>query len=233
MDQDALNVCLESKRIKIPYKFNFLTSLLYQSSFDEHNDILYDSKYNSERELIDNQVILHMAGQYKPWVYNMWYMSDLFYKYYSMTSYCNRKNIGDTLEYHFNMIQKEYGERLVDTQERIDKIAENLRYICEKKEWPFPFEDIPKGSKIVLYGAGDIGKDYYKLLEKTNYASIVIWVDIDTKKQTSIIRNPQEITDTRYDYILVAVKSSDDIKDIISCLMVPKQKIVTVTKMLS
>lgn len=41
----------------------------------------------------------------------------------------------------------------------------------------FPFEKIPEGSKVVLYGAGRNGKRYYRQLRETGYAKTVFWID--------------------------------------------------------
>ncbi len=41
----------------------------------------------------------------------------------------------------------------------------------------FPFERVEKGSRVAIYGSGDIAQAYYWELEKTKYAEVVAWVD--------------------------------------------------------
>ena len=82
----------------------------------------------------------------------------------------------------------------------------------------FPFDKIPYRSKIILYGASDIGREYYAQIKKLNYAEVVLWVDINFDKYTSlVIKSPAEIGDEiQYDYVVVAVKTrevAEEIKD--------------------
>lgn len=41
----------------------------------------------------------------------------------------------------------------------------------------FPFRKILKDSKIILYGAGYLGKIYHNQLEVSKYCDVVAWVD--------------------------------------------------------
>lgn len=41
----------------------------------------------------------------------------------------------------------------------------------------FPFREVKQGSKIVLYGAGALGKEFYMQLKDTNWCKILAWVD--------------------------------------------------------
>ena len=43
----------------------------------------------------------------------------------------------------------------------------------------FPYEKIPKNSKVILYGAGTMGKSYWKCLQSGEYADLAAWVDRD------------------------------------------------------
>ena len=44
-------------------------------------------------------------------------------------------------------------------------------------EYLFPFALVPRGKKILLYGAGKVGRVYAKQLLKSNYAELVGFVD--------------------------------------------------------
>ena len=43
----------------------------------------------------------------------------------------------------------------------------------------FPFRLVPQGSKIVLYGAGKLGKEFYMQLRDTKWCSVLAWIDRD------------------------------------------------------
>lgn len=69
-----------------------------------------------------------------------------------------------------------------------------------------------KGKKIVLYGAGKVGKDYFRQLMKMGY-EVVLWVDSNDSKDEQV-KNPQEILSTEYDMILIAVSRPEYVKSI-------------------
>lgn len=73
----------------------------------------------------------------------------------------------------------------------------------------FPYEKIPKGSKLILYAAGNVGKSYYKQITINHYCEIVKWVDknVESVMNGVKISKPEEICDVEYDYILVSVQS--------------------------
>lgn len=85
----------------------------------------------------------------------------------------------------------------------------------------FPFEEIDKYTKIAIYGAGNVGKSYYKQLKLLNYPVDIIWVDknyssLNTKEM--IIENPDILSKEKVDKILVAIENegiaSEVIKDL-------------------
>lgn len=69
-----------------------------------------------------------------------------------------------------------------------------------------------KGKRIVLYGAGKVGKDYYRQLSKMGY-HIVLWVD-SNGAEGEIVKRPQEILRTEYDMILIAVSRPEYVESI-------------------
>lgn len=69
----------------------------------------------------------------------------------------------------------------------------------------FPFEAVPKGSKIVLYGAGAVGQTYYRQIVFSGFCQIVEWVDAGYKSKGMDIKSPDEIGKKEFDYIVVAI----------------------------
>lgn len=70
---------------------------------------------------------------------------------------------------------------------------------------------IPNGAKVVLYGAGTVGKSFYQQLSKENRYSIVAWVDRDYKKMEEerwSVQSPDCLVNCGDEslYIIIAVK---------------------------
>lgn len=72
----------------------------------------------------------------------------------------------------------------------------------------FPYEYINKDSKVVIYGAGRLGKEYVKQNAKHQFCDIVKWVDKRFEYITFEnyeIESPDEIFDMEFDYIVIAI----------------------------
>lgn len=86
----------------------------------------------------------------------------------------------------------------------------------------FPYELVKAGSRVVIYGAGKIGRAYRKNLEKTNYALMEAWVDRAYKKYSSLgekISDPAVISKLCFDYIVIAIENDEIAKMIRADLM--------------
>lgn len=74
-------------------------------------------------------------------------------------------------------------------------------------EYLFPFGDIKQGSRIILYAAGNVGKIYYRQIQKTRYCNIVAWVDKNIRLAENInIKSPDEVDMNDCDYIVISVE---------------------------
>jgi len=101
------------------------------------------------------------------------------------------------------------------------------------KKWETPFSLLPKGGRIVLYGAGEMGKDYYRQITDTGFCEIVLWVDNDylSFNDTGLfIRSPDDINNEIFDYVLIAIldnRVASEIKQLlINSYGVPENKLV-------
>lgn len=73
----------------------------------------------------------------------------------------------------------------------------------------FPFSELEKGSRIVLYGAGSVGVRYYRQIHWQNQLQLVLWADKKWRDyaDTSLpIVSPEQLLQTEYDYIIIGVK---------------------------
>lgn len=71
--------------------------------------------------------------------------------------------------------------------------------------------------KIILYGAGQVGKKYYRQLKSMTDVEITAWVDQSLKDQSVysyIIESPEIIKKIPFDRILIAVKDENVAEDI-------------------
>lgn len=96
----------------------------------------------------------------------------------------------------------------------------------------FPFDLIKKNARIVLYGAGLVGKAYYRTFYNSGYGKVECWVDRNYQQLSEsglCISDPNKIKDMEFDYIVIAVKEekiADDVKTYLEDRGVPKEKIV-------
>lgn len=91
-----------------------------------------------------------------------------------------------------------------ETAKRIYRIKEVKRYI-------FPFDYLPLKSRIVIYGAGNVGKEYIKYLNSNKQYELIAWIDrkIDKKKN---IQELSTIKNIEYDYILLAAEKKQTVE---------------------
>lgn len=82
-------------------------------------------------------------------------------------------------------------------------------------------EYFKKGTRIVLYGAGVVGKHYYEQLKQSDGCEVVLWVD---QKYEWYVKNGLpvsavgKIKTVTFDYVLIAVKDRGIAKEIIRSL---------------
>lgn len=102
----------------------------------------------------------------------------------------------------------------------------------EEKVWPFPFHLVPKGSCIVLYGAGQMGQDYFKQAEDSQYCQICLWMDKrfkEKEKDNKLCGWVKELKECKYEKVLIALRNKETVYNVRTFLMeqgVPEEKIV-------
>ena len=94
----------------------------------------------------------------------------------------------------------------------------------------FPFDKIPKNSRIILYGAGTVGQIYHNQLQKTNYCKTVMWIDKNYLKYKHMnVVDVSRCFDASYDFLVIAVANKKIVGEIHAELLakgVPSNKIV-------
>lgn len=97
----------------------------------------------------------------------------------------------------------------------------------------FPFASVPPGSRLVLYGAGEVGQWYLSQLKETGYAEVVAIADRDWERYQDFdvpLIEPKALADAACDYIVVSVEKRSTAEAIAKSLAhefgVPAKKIV-------
>lgn len=79
----------------------------------------------------------------------------------------------------------------------------------------FPFEKVEQNSRVVIYGNGNVGKQYIAQIEKTNYCKIVAICD---KNASDGAVSVQEMLRFEFDKIVVAIASSKVCNEVLKML---------------
>lgn len=87
--------------------------------------------------------------------------------------------------------------------------------MSQKYTFLFPFEKVPQNSRILIYGAGDVGREYLEQLEITGYCNVVAFIDRAYDKYTQMIVPvyPVEKAATlSFDYVVLAFKMGTHVR---------------------
>ena len=96
----------------------------------------------------------------------------------------------------------------------------------------FPFARCDKGCTVLLYGAGMVGRDYVRCLEKSKFAKKIIWADKNYKKLQDIGLNVISIDDALqqyFNYIVIAIENETTAKLIMEDFLIQgiaKEKLI-------
>lgn len=171
----------------------------------------------SELNYAEDSLILYPLMQ---WVDSMYILEDNPYHY--------RKASDDILVYvsrddFFSKLYKWY-EHLVKNVKLIPEARKQIDYlyislaetrkecygdIASVSEYMFPFQMVPAGSKIILWGAGKVGKIYHEQIDRLSYCEITAWVDKNYREYSQLgVQDIDIVNDgLDYDYIVVAIFS--------------------------
>ena len=167
------------------------------------------------------------------------------YKYY------HRRRLEDRIPEY--ILEDDYFSKLTRLYEYLRNTFNNLpEYICQLdiffsysaalrlrkygienqiSRYIVPFEQITPNCRVLLYGAGKVGREYYRQIKELNFCKIVAWVDKCKQERNGVkISGCETINNEEYDYILIALKSEETVNGIIRMLVneynVDKNKIV-------
>lgn len=115
-----------------------------------------------------------------------------------------------------------------------------LYRLCDENWDFFPFEKVPRDSRIIIYGSGAIGKSYIKQIDYTRYCEIKAlldrnkssWNRNDRKRERIECSDPLEIEKLKglFDYVVIASRGGKNMRDMKNTLLsagVPDDQIVS------
>lgn len=112
-----------------------------------------------------------------------------------------------------------------------DLLLGGYNYYLNNYDFLFPYPNVKRGSKIVIYGAGVFGTEMYSLAVERNDYEVVAWVDKKWETYNdSRITSIDHIKDN-FDYIVVAVIKHSitmQIKKDLMAFGINEQKIATI-----
>ena len=109
---------------------------------------------------------------------------------------------------------------------------EKVGILEKNKRWYFHDKRVKKGSSVVLYGAGEVGSDYCRVLSDSKSINLVAWLDnnyVKYRQEGLAVDPPQTIANLEYDWVVVAVLHERVLKAIREALWsygVPDCKII-------
>lgn len=125
-------------------------------------------------------------------------------------------------QYLLYATEKQYEKQFFAEMNNIEKLhfrfwRRRVCTICYKIYYryfksPFAGASIPRGSKVILYGAGKNGRAWMKKLENSRYCKVVAWVDKYYNAEN--INGIDKIPKLKFDYVAVTIRKPETQKDI-------------------
>lgn len=130
-----------------------------------------------------------------------------------MEKECERSISRFSLDNYISKIEALFDEVLEEKCESENKAIWHTagdEEILEDRTYYYRFSEglVGKNTKIILYGAGNIGTDYYHYIKETACCHIAAWVDAAAEKYRNSgkdVREIEDIIDLEYDAVLIAV----------------------------
>lgn len=176
--------------------------------------------------------------------------------YIEKTNFYEEKNEHElavlTQKRHYKWLQQQIQlinqSDLVDKAEVIHVLSQRISdientLVEEKMEYKksafhgylFPFGVVPVNSRIILYGAGNVGKQFFRQITVTNYCNVVAWIDKNSEKckekglPTFSVQHIYELSG-KYDYVVIAIEnklmSNEVITELQELYNIDKAKII-------
>ena len=165
--------------VAVIYPLLFVASTLFLSE-----DTLY---YHRQRSVLENAPYYIDNDFYKKLQILYDYLKVFFYKNGEYAKQIDMFYINSVIKYNRNIYKEE----------------------VKMQGCLFPFDMVPSGKNIILYGASKVGQSYYNQLKMLSYASKILWIDKNYDRYKDLgVKNPDvlPVEIAEYDYIVIAIK---------------------------
>ena len=101
-------------------------------------------------------------------------------------------------------------------------LTTDIRKVCPIQRYYYKDIDKIMGKDVILYGAGNVGQDYYVQISKYDNCNIVAWIDANSAEyhfRYTIVRDVKSILSLQFDMIIVAVLNEKARTEIINSLV--------------
>lgn len=222
------------KNIMLP--FQSITPMLWNKLF--HNNNLFQRTM----ELVDES--LHMASDsvmtytYILFCNSITIIDEAGYHYRknfaSVTESSDDNFLKNVNDFYNNMkrnISGHYMEKYLTENLKVYVISLLRNRINYKLDLPervripkyyYPWYGRFEGKKVILYGAGEVGKEYYDRMILDKECEVVLWCDAQYEKyrrKNIQVENPRKINQVEYDAIIIGVKDKSVAEEIKNMLI--------------
>ena len=128
-----------------------------------------------------------------------------------------------------SVFAQNYNKHLLEIFDKAVEINFAHPKVVKRTAWLFPFDVVEAKSKVVIFCVGAVGQEFIKQVNHSSYCDIVAVVDNDGKKQSGQVLSPMMLTNTSFDYVIVATINEKVARKIVSQLDsmgIDKNKIV-------
>lgn len=172
--------------------------------------------------------------------------------YYRLLEFCNRQLQDFVLENNAvlfqrlrqanEIIQWDWLEERCRIKNRILKPFAAMQQTLDKQtintesdsveKWLLPYGYLEKHSQVGLYGAGDVGRSYFRQLQRSDDYYLCAWADKNYQKILTTeykVISPEQLLNIDFDTLIIGVAEIEmamDIMDDLTELGIPAQKLV-------
>lgn len=155
---------------------------------------------------------------------NLHFMEDLNSLYLSLRNVFEEHRLAYSLMYQLQMF----------IISRLYTVPTRMGFVPEAKpvRFVFPYAVSGECKRIILYGAGRVGRDYHCQLHRREDYQLVLWVDQSWQsfqEKGFLVDSPDRIHEVEYDQIILAVKDNsiaESMKEKLCAQGVPKERVV-------
>lgn len=144
---------------------------------------------------------------------------------YKKIEYIFEHSCYEYLLYSHVALKKECAFRISMMKEKKEKLQEKLQEISrinQSKYWHFQESRLPAGSRVIIYGYGDVGHDLAEQLSNSRRLYLEAAADQNYEKYSGgpiAVRSAREIYTMVFDYVIIAIRDKEAVEEIRNMLI--------------